>query len=143
MSTYLFVLGSNTDLSRTELRPFCDEILFDKETNLLLAENLRFENPRKLPKTTEQIFLDRLGGTVRMAKVIGEFTAKKQMVEAIYKNSESSENATNVKVGISSFQTGKDFLPEFLKALKNFFVTNKTDLRIENSGGVNMTSGQI
>ncbi len=54
MSTYLFVLGKNTPLSRAELSHFCDEILFEQDGNLLLAENLRFENPRNLPKTKEQ-----------------------------------------------------------------------------------------
>ncbi len=143
MPTYLFVLGKHTELSRAELQPFCDEILFEPEVHLLLADNLRFKNPRNLPKTKEQIFLDRLGGTIRMAKVIGEFRAKKQLVEAIYKNSEPSENSSNVKIGVSSFQTGKDFLPEFLKMIKNFFAGKKTPVRLENSGGKNMTSGQI
>lgn len=143
MSTYLFVLGSNTELSRAEIKPFCDEILFEPEVNLLLAENLRFENPRNLPKTKEQIFLDRLGGTIRMAKIIGEFKSKKELIEKIYKNVEPSENSTNVKIGISSFQTGRNFLPEFLGMVKNYFAGKKTPVRLENSGGQNMTSGQI
>ena len=143
MSTYLFVLGKHTELSRAELQPFGDEILFEPEVNLLLADNLRFENPRNLPKTKEQIFLDRLGGTIRMAKVIGEFKSKKQLVEEIFKNSEPSENSTNVKIGVSAFQTGNGFLPEFLKLVKNYFAGKKVPVRLENSGGKNMTSGQI
>ena len=143
MSTYLFVLGKHTDLSRAELAPFCDEVLFEPEVNLLLAENLRFENPRNLPKTKEQIFLDRLGGTIRIGKVLGEFKSKKQLVEAIFKNSEPSTNSQNVKIGVSSFQTGNTFLPEFLGMIKSYFTTKKIAVRLENSGGQNMTSGQI
>ncbi len=143
MSTYLFVLGSNTELSRAEIKPFVNEILFEPEVNLLLADSLRFENPRNLPKSKEQIFLDRLGGSIRMAKVLGEFSAKKKLVEVIFQNSALSENSSNVKIGVSAFQTGKNFLPEFLGMIKKYFAEKKTAVRLENSGGKNMTSGQI
>jgi len=143
MSTYLFILGKHTKLSRAELTPFINEILFEPAVSLLLADNLRFKNPRKLPKSPEQIFLDRLGGTIRMAKVIGEFKSKKQLVESIFQNSKPSENSSNVKIGVSAFQTGKGFLPEFLKMIKKHFSAKKIQLRLENSGGKNMTSGQI
>ena len=83
MKTYLFVLGRNFVLSRAEILNFCDEVFSSEEKSLLLAENLKFENPRGLPKSPEQIFLDRLGGTVRMAEVVGEFTSKTEMRKVV------------------------------------------------------------
>ncbi len=137
------VLGSNPQLSRAEVLNFCDEILFDEQKSLLLAENLVFTNPRNLPKTPEQIFLDKLGGTVRMAKVVGEFREKKKMVQTIFELSERAETAQNIKLGVSSFGTGKSFLPDFFKLLKKYFAEKKENLRIENHGGKNLTSGEI
>jgi hypothetical protein len=78
-----------------------------------------------------------------MAKVVGEFKSKKQLVESIFENSEPSTNSSNVKIGVSAFQTGNSFLPEFLKMIKNHFSAKKVAIRLENSGGQNMTSGQI
>lgn len=143
MKTYLFVLGRNFELSRTELKPFCEEILADPVHHLLLAENLKFENPRELPKTPEQIFLDRLGGTIRMAEVIGEFSSRKELLEKIFELSTIDPEREKPKIGISSFGTKNEFLPEFLKKTKSFFAEKEVPLRIENAGGKNLTSGQI
>ncbi|NJP04093.1 hypothetical protein HC823_02470 [Candidatus Gracilibacteria bacterium] len=46
---YLLVLGRNFELSRAEAKLFCDEIFANEKENLLLAQNLRFENPREIP----------------------------------------------------------------------------------------------
>ncbi|MBT3349453.1 hypothetical protein HN954_00705 [bacterium] len=138
MKTYLFVLGRNVALSRAELKNFCDEILVDEKNHLLLAENLKFENPRDLPKSPEQIFLDRLGGTIRIAEIVDEFFSKEKMADAIAKIAlENGEEKP--KIGVSAWGTGNRFLPDFLKLLKTKFAA----VRFENVGGKNLTSGNI
>ena len=73
MKTYLLILGRHPELSRAELRGKLDEVFYDEEKNLLIAENLKFINPRELPRGEEQLFIDQLGGTIRMAEVVEEF----------------------------------------------------------------------
>jgi tRNA G10 N-methylase Trm11 len=136
---YLFVLGRHPELSVAELRNFCDEVLFQKDQNLFLGENLKFENPRDLPKSPEQIFLDRLGGTIRMAKVIGEFHSKSELWEAITQEIATIPNDKHLpKIGFSVFGNEK-LLGALIGQAKDY----KTKLRLENFNGQNLNSGQI
>jgi len=137
MKQYLFILGRNFALSKSEILNFCDEILSDEKHSLLLAENLQFSNPRNLPKSSDQIFLDRLGGTIRMSEVMGEFFSKQDLSQAIVRFIEEKKIT---KVGFSVFGTGRTFLPDFWKELQSKF---STKIRLENQAFKNMTSGQI
>ena len=138
MKTYILELGRNWELCHAEAVAQCEEVFSDSKLHLLLATNLQFVNPRALPKTEEQIFLDRLGGCIRVAEVIGEFREKAKMIETIYAMVKSEQPEGKPKVGVSGYGTGKGFLPNFLSVLKQKF----GELRIENAHGENMTSGQ-
>ncbi len=137
MKQYLFVLGRNFDLSRAELSNFCSEVFCDKSKNLLIAENLKFNNPRNIPKSPEQLFLDNLGGTIRMAEVLEEFFSKKELNNKIAQI--IKEEDIN-KVGFSIFGAGKNFMQDLWNDLTPNF---KTKIRLENQGFSNMSSGQI
>ncbi len=143
MKTYLFVLGRNFDLSRAELIPFCDEIFSDPEKSLLMAENLKFENPRNLPKSDEQLFLDKLGGTIRFAEVINEYFSKQELFDAMKEVVLKSENPNTTKVGVSVFGGGKHLLSDTLYFLKKNPELIQKKIRIENFKGKNMSSGQL
>lgn len=138
VKTYILELGRNWTLCHTEATLKCEEIFASAEHHLLLAQNLNFENPRNLPKSEEQIFLDRLGGCIRVAEVIGEFREKSKIVEEIHKRVKAEQPDGKPKVGVSSWGTGKGFLPNILSALHEKF----GELRTENVGGESMTSGQ-
>ncbi len=141
---YLLVLGRNFELSRAEALLFCDEIFASEKEELLLAENLRFENPRNIPRAPEQLFLDRLGGTIRMGKVLGEFFSKEELVQAIFEHTtQETPDEKRCKLGISTFGTGNDFLQSMLGKTRGFFEKNEISLRIENVGTKSLTSGQI
>lgn len=140
---YLMVLGRNTSLSRAELRPFCDEVLYDAEKALMLAENLKFENPRDLPRAPEQLFLDRLGGLVRMGQVLGEYESKEALLKAIYNVIEFPEDGPIPKLGFSCFGGGKDFLSKIIYGVKDHYEKTGRKIRLENFRGKNMSSGQI
>ena len=138
MKTYILELGRNWTLCHTEALAQCEEVLANKSQRLLLAQNLKFKNPRDLPKDEEQIFLDRLGGCIRIAEVVGEFREKSKMIDAIHAMVKAEQPEGKPKLGVSGYGTGKGFLPNFLSVLKQKF----GELRIENAKGENMTSGQ-
>lgn len=138
MNTYLLELGRNLTLSRAELAGKCDEVLVDEKHHLALVENVNFENPRGLPKSEEQIFLDRIGGAMRIAKIVGEFGSKSEMVDRIAALSATDIPGEKPKIGVNSWGTGGSFLPMFLKSIKE----KMGEVRIENAGGQNLSSGQ-
>ena len=138
VKSYILELGRNWELCHAEAMMKCEEVFADPKQHMLLANNLKFENPRNLPKAEEQLFLDGLGGCIRMAEVIGEFREKAQIIEAIYAMVKAEQPEGKPKLGVSGYGVGKGFLPNFLSVLKQKF----GELRIENSKGENMTSGQ-
>ena len=138
MKTYILELGRNWTLCHTEATLKCEEIFSSPEQHLLLAQNLQFTNPRDLPKGEEKIFLDQLGGCIRIAEVIGEFREKSKIVDEIHARVKAAQPEGKPKLGVSSYGTGKGFLPNILSVLKQQF----GELRIENAHGENMTSGQ-
>lgn len=138
MKNYILELGRNWELCHAEAVAHCDEVFADPAQHMMLATNLKFSNPRDLPKAEEQIFLDRLGGCIRVAEVIGEFREKAKMVEVIYDLVKADQPEGKPKLGVSGYGTGKAFLPSFLSALKKRF----EEVRIENAHGENMSSGQ-
>lgn len=144
VKSYLFVLGRNPILSRAELANFCDEILYEESKSLLLAENLKFENPRDLPKTKEQIFLDRLGGTIRFGEVIDEYKTEKELIASILQKAQKDKPEGKVNLGVSAWGCGKDFLRHFLPETKNAFRSQlDRNCRIVNTPGKSLDSGKI
>ncbi len=146
---YLFLLGRNPTLSRTELLNFCDEVWCDEKSQLMIGENLRFENPRDLPKTLDQLFLDRLGGCIRMGKIIQEVKSAKELIALITQKILEQKPEGKVHLGISYFRThtstGKSVgTKELLSQIKSE-LRNKHDrnCRIVNASGAPMDSGKI
>jgi len=136
VKTYLLVLGRHPELSRAELRGKVDEIFYDEEKNLLLAENLQFTNPRELPRGEEQLFIDQLGGTIRMAEVVGEYFDKTQLQQVIWKRIAAAEK---FKCGFSVFGGGNKLLSDLIFSTKSHF----DKIRVENYNQENLSSGQI
>lgn len=140
---FLFVLGRNHALSRAELQPFCHEVLYDPEKSLLIAENLRFENPRNIPREPEQLFLDRLGGTIRMGEILGEFRTPEKLKERIFQTAQNVKPEGKLHLGVSAWGTGRNFLKSFLPELKNHCRNRDRNARIVNAPGKNLDSGKI
>ena len=142
---YLFLLGRNTELSRAELQNFCDEVWFDAEHGLMIGENLRFENPRDLPKNPEQLFLDRLGGTIRIAEIRGEYHSIRELHQEILDLIQKDNLFdTKIKIGTSAFGCGKSFLKSFNPELKkNIEKQLNLKVRLCNTPGENLSSGRL
>jgi len=144
MKNYLLLLGSNWDLSQAEIKNFSREILSEESAGLTLVENLKICNPRNLPKSTEQIFLDRLGGVVRMAEVVGEFFSQEKIISAIKKDFVANFEDRKVwSVAISGWGVGKEFQRKICSATKKSLEGCGKKVRLENVNFKNMTSGQI
>ena len=144
-NNYLFVLGRNPSLSRAELQPFCTELWFNESKALLIAKNLKFSNPRKLPKTDEQLFLDRLGGTIRMGEILGEYHSSAQLQSAILDHIKSENKfIEKMKLGLSAFGCGKSFLRNLAPSLRDSLEQEQNlKIRLCNSPGENLSSGRI
>lgn len=136
MKTYLLILGRHPELSRAELRGKADEVFYDEEKNLLIAENFKFINPRDLPRGEEQLFIDQLGGTIRMAEVVDEYFDKTQLQKAIW---DRITVAGKFKCGFTVFGGGKKLLSDLMFSTKDHF----DKIRIENYNQENLSSGQI
>ncbi len=108
-----------------------------------MAENLKFENPRNLPKSPEQIFLDRLGGTIRMAEVVGEFFSSAELLSAMKQVIDKTETRGAMNLGISGFGVKKDMVNQWLYDLKAKAGTAERKVRIANQKGELLTSGKI
>ncbi len=141
---YLFILGRNPILSRIELLNFCDEVRYSRTQNLFIGENLKFENPRDLPKSKEQIFLDRCGGVQRLGEIVEKNCKNEEEIcSTIFEQMPNTKFDHKEKIAVSFFGRNKKFLPNFLPKLKAFLVQKKCSIRIENMNSKNMTSGQI
>jgi tRNA G10 N-methylase Trm11 len=140
MKDYLFVLGRNFELSKTEILNFCDEIYSDKEKALFIGKNLRFENLRALPKSSEQLFLDRLGGTIRFGEILTEVRSKKEILNLALDLLNKEEKR---KIGFSVFGAGKDAIIDLIVAIKSLRTDKNESIRVENFQMKNLTSGQI
>ena len=140
---YLFILGRNYELSKAELLNFCDEIFTNPEKSLFIGENLRFKNPRNLPKSSEQLFLDRLGGVIRFGEILGEVNHEKDILILMQEVIKKEKPEGKLHLGISVFGCGKQFLKPFLNQTKKFMSQQDRSVRIENRPFKNFTSGQI
>ncbi len=110
----------------------------------MLAENVKFKNPRDLPKSPEQIFLDRLGGTIRMGEVIGELRSEKEVQDEIVKQVQTVKPEGKIQLGISAWGCGKTFLKHFLPETKNALRDqHDRNCRIVNAPEKNLDSGKI
>ncbi len=141
---YLFVLGRNPELSRAELKNFCDEVLYDKEKSLFIGKNLRFENPRNIPREKEQLFLDRLGGVIRFAEIVGEYSKEKEILNTIIDQVREKIPDGKIHLGVSAWGCGRNFLKTFLPQTKNAIRAQlDRNCRIVNAPNENLDSGKI
>lgn len=143
-SAYLFLLGNHPTLSRAELSGLANEVLYDPQHHLLLADNLVISNPRNLPKAPEQIFLDRLGGTIWMAEVMGEFESREALVDAMAAVYKKSDRDGVQYLGMNYYGHSKQFWPDFLyQAQKELSTRTNKKFRLENPNGKNIDSGRV
>lgn len=142
--SYIFLAGNHSALSRAELAPLCDEILYDVPHRLILADRIKFTNPRDLPKAPEQIFLDRLGGSIWMAEVLGEFRSREDMLDRIVDIYGENDKPGVQYLGMNYYGRSKQFWPDFLYQVRRT-LEQKFDkkVRLENPTGDNLDSGRI
>lgn len=144
MKQYLLVLGKDPILSRRELAGRCDELLFDTDENLLVVENLLMENPREIPREPEQLFLDQLGGVIRMAKIMGEYASLNEVNRAMQDEIQSVKPEGKVQLGVSGYGMHKKKNQEIMAALKGDLKRNHDrNVRLINPFGEVLTSGKI
>lgn len=138
---YLFLLGRNYDLSRAELSRQCVILEESRSHNLVIADSLDYQNPRDLPKDPNQLFLDRLGGTIRFAEILAEDLDLPTALEYCWKVAEHDRKR---KIGFSVFcESPKPVLSQLIKQTKAYAMANDHNWRIENHHGKNLNSGQI
>lgn len=138
---YLFVLGHHYALSRAELSSQCVILEENPEQELVIADSLEYQNPRELPKDPNQLFLDRLGGTIRFAEILAEDLDLPTALSLCWK---VMENDRRRKVGFTVFcEHSKGVLSQLVRQTQAYSLANEHNWRIENHHGKNLNSGQI
>jgi len=144
LSMYLFVLGRNVPLSLAELKPYGDPVFCDEELSLLLLEQPKIPNPRELPKIPEQVLLDRLGGTIRIAEVIGEYFETEKLLTAIKSQILASrKEGYTFSLGLTGYELSTRAVSAWAQELKQYFQDQDQKIRLVNPDGEPLTSGRI
>ncbi|MCB9809501.1 hypothetical protein H6771_00805 [Candidatus Peribacteria bacterium] len=142
--TYLAVLGRNAVLSRTELSRSARELWTDDEISLLT--DLQVENPRSLPKAPAQLFLDRLGGTQRLAVQLQVAATVEQSVSvivdhiALHYPELFPQGDHKYLLGLSSYGMGKSLNKKYMQSITH--ALGELPHKWVNEGTQNMTSGR-
>lgn len=137
---YLFLLGTHTELSVAELRT-CGEVQeINEKESLAIVSDLQWKNPRELPKTKEQLFLDQLGGTVRFGHILGRYEDWDDLEKSVFDLIPEEKQTPKFRVGITTFGVSKnDIRDEFFNLLRK----RRTEVRISNPPRSNMTSSRV
>jgi len=139
---YLLLLGTHEILSRAELQQYCDEVSFDRKSRILTARNLIVKNPRNLPKSPEQIFLDRLGGVIRVAKVLKTCPNFEMAVAAAVEEIKTLEPRNQKhRLGVSCFGFARE-KDAVLSAIKRISKSITHLYKWANDPGKSITSGR-
>ncbi len=133
MSKYLFVLGKDQELSLAELHAAYPEAVFleSPEGFALL------ELDRELNRTD----LDRLGGIVKMAQVLGE-CEREDLERVLFGHIFSSKEEGKIEYGLSLYGWSEKNLRPLLLDLKQRFKNEGVNSRFANQDFLNLSAAQ-
>ncbi len=141
---YVLHLGVNSTLSRAELRHKCQELLYTPIHNLLFVRDLQHSNHRNLPKTPEQLYLDQLGGVVRMSCYVTQIPEFADIAKTIISILLKEKPTGKIQFGISGYGLPTKKIANLLYEIKqNLQKEYQRNARIVNIDGIPLTSGKI
>ncbi len=140
--TYLLQLGRHPVLSRSELPLFCDELAYWGNKNILQITNLKIKNPRNIPRNPNQLFLDRLGGSVAMAEVLLESDNPDAIYDSLAVALSEQKSETKIPLSLRFLGIANKDKKQFLKDLTPGIKKTKI-LRWLNQSGQNLEFGRI
>ena len=140
MKEYLFLLGTNTDLSLAELELKSTIKEVDERESLAICTDLKFSNPRDIPKSDEQLLLDGMGGIIRYGEVIGRYDDWDDLLDQIMSMIPVDQVTPKFKFGISTFGRSKnDIRDEIFSEIRS----KREHVRIENPPRENISSARL
>lgn len=140
MKEYLFLLGTNTDLSLAELKGRATVKESDEKESLAICTDLKFINPRNLYKSEEQLFLDGLGGVIRYGEIVGRYDDWDELADAILDLVPEEKQSTKFKFGVSTFgRSAKDVRDEIFAEIRD----RRPLVRITNPPQDNLSSARL
>jgi len=142
MKLYLCVLGRNRELSLVELQMQSAVLDWDISEGLAVVKNINTVNPRELPKTPEQCFLDRLGGTIRMGEIIATVD-ESEIFSVLTHQIQSQKTEGKIHLGMTGFGVKKTFVADLLLQIKQTLKNQNRNVRLLNPSGVPLDSGKI
>ena len=140
---YIFILGRQPEISLAELGQFCSGVEQDEEHNVAFADDFPRTNPRNLPKSPEQLFLDRLGGTVRFGERIRTVGSPSEMLEVCLDHIQKHCTADRILFGMTGFGVSSGDIRRIGGALKEILQSQQRKVRFENADGKPLSSGRI
>lgn len=143
MSEYLFLLGRSPLLSRAELHPFVTERAFDARHHVLHAQVRDYPLLRDIPKPKDQLLLDRLGGTVRLARVVGVAPTLRDVAPKITDIITTEKPEGKVHLGVSGFGVPPADVKHLMQQVKHVLGGQNRNVRIINIDGKPLDSAKI
>ena len=133
MSTYIFILGKDPELSRAELRSCYPEAKVDAETDEFLVLSIK--------KDLEQQAFNRLGGQIKMGEVFGRVN-KKELVGGLVDHLLRGHDSGKLTYGVSVYAWREENLRHLLLDLKKELKKRKVSSRFANQAFKNISAAQ-
>ena len=133
MSTYIFILGKDSDLSLAEL-----EAQFPQSENVFIGEGFAVIEPAVLLGRKE---FDRLGGQIKMGEVFAK-VKKSLLISGLADHLANRHDSGKLNYGISIYGSSERNLRPLLSDLKKEFRRRNISSRFANQHFLNISSAQ-
>jgi len=133
MSTYIFILGKDPELSKAELTARYPSLKF-------LSENSEFAM-MELGKKLDQLEFNKLGGQIKAGEVFGRAN-KKSLITEIANHLSDGHESGKLNYGISVYGLSERNLRPLLLDLKKEFKKRGMNSRFANQNFINISAAQ-
>ncbi len=137
---HMVQLGAHFALSVAELKTCCTVLQTDERMGLALVGDLRIKNPRGLPQKPEQLFLNRLGGTQRIASVLGVFHEMAAAQAAVVDELKTESREHTFQLAVSGFGVDRKAVKLLLEGVKK---GSRLTIKRANGDGGSITTGRL
>ncbi len=137
---YLGWIGTHTALCRAEVARYAHTHWYDQGTGVVGLSDLVRRDYRGLPKDPDRLWLDQMGGVMKLARVVKVVSEPPAVLEVLWRMIEPNLRAPHrYKLVLSGLGVPREFLKELHGALQE-----KSGLiRAENAHGQPMNTGRL
>lgn len=138
---YLAFLGKNPTLSLAEIKPYAEIQHHDEQIAVL--SDLKISNLRQLPKQPAQLWLDQMGGIIRLAQVISVNPDVDHLPDFLYQKLCATNKPGTLSFGFTLIGIPTELKKHLQKKLQKKFEEKERTIRWINKDLKPLTSAQI